>query len=103
MEYHEVSNWVRLLELVRNRVSVINQMLGARLDGCVDNPCRITYRSGRYTCTICGEKFVTFTIYDIEETSDALSSLSVLNDGLWLLRRSGRYDFTECQPTANAC
>lgn len=100
MSYSDVSYWVKLYDLVANRVKVINQMLGARIDGCLENPCRLCYERGSYSCMICGECFASFPIYDIDATSAALSRLSNLNDGLWLLRRSGRF-FTECQPTAS--
>ena len=100
MNYHEVSQWVKMLDLVTNRVSVINQMLGARYDGCLENPCRLCYERGSYSCMICGECYASFPNYDMDATSAALSRLSDLNDGLWLLKRSGRLSFTECQPTA---
>ena len=100
MKYHDVSYWVKLLDLVTNRVKVINQMLGARYDGCLENPCRLVHDRGSYSCMICGECYATFTIYDIDATKEALSRISSLNDGIWLLKRSGRLLFTESQPTA---
>ena len=94
MRYEDVSNWSRLFELIANRVSVINQVLGARFDGDMSNPVHLSYERGRYVCEVCGVPFVDFAVYDLEATSSAFARIDDLSDGIWLLNRSGRLNFT---------
>lgn len=94
MVYGELAHWVRLFDLIANRVGVINQTLGARYDYCASNACHVAYSDGRYVCEVCGARFADFGLYDIPSAEDALSRLDSLNDGLWLLNRSGRLSFT---------
>lgn len=95
-----MSYWVRLYDVVVNRIGIINQILGMRYLHGADNPCRLVLRRGVYSCEVCGCVFARFRMYDIDETQDAIDSLSVFESGLWLLSRSGRLRFTDCQPTA---
>ena len=94
MVYGELAHWSRLFDLIANRVSVINQTLGARYDYGATNACQVAYSKGRYTCEVCGARFADFGLYDIPSTESALERLDSLNDGLWLLNRSGRLSFT---------
>lgn len=99
MDYATACEWLRLHDVIVNRVSIINQVLGARYDGCLDNPLLIRCKRGLYTVTLCGVDYVSWRAYDITSTDDALHILDGLKRGLWLIRRSGLYDFTKCQLT----
>lgn len=94
MDYATVQDWTNLYELISNRVSVINQVLGARYDGLLTNPLQLHYHRGSYTCKVCGAEFASFRIYDLPSTSYAYDRLQGLNDGIWFLNRSGRLTFT---------
>lgn len=95
-------SWGKLADLVVNRVSVINQILGARYDGCLDNPVRLRRVRGGYVVEVCGAPFVRYDLYDVHSTESALASLDALKEGLWLLNRSGGLSFTISTLTAHA-
>lgn len=94
MDYGEVKEWVRTQDVIENRVSIINQVLGARYDGCLDNPLVVRYRRGTYELSVCGAEYASWQVYDMESTSAALDCVQALKRGLWLLKRSGRLTFT---------
>lgn len=96
LSYADVCAWSQDFEVVQNRVSIINQTLGCRYDGMLDNPCRLVLKrgSGRYVCYLCGEPYFDFGVYDVESISKARDCIDRLADGLWLLMRSGRMRFT---------
>lgn len=94
MDYGEVKEWVRTQDVIENRVSIINQVLGACYDGCMENPLLMSYRRGSYVLTVCGAEFARWQIYDMESTGAALDCVQALKRGLWLLKRSGRLSFT---------
>lgn len=90
MTYHDVDLWVRVQDLITNRVSIVNQCLGARYDGVSDNPCVIRYCEGCYLIEIYGCEFVRWQIYDQCSIDAALSRIDAFSDGLWLAMRSGK-------------
>lgn len=99
MAYGDVVEWSRLVDTIENRVSIINQIMGARYDNALDNPCRITYRHGGYTCTYCGVDYATWRVYDLKTTGDAFRRVDALADGLWYAFRTGRMSYTWPTPT----
>lgn len=88
MTYEQADLWARMHDLIYNRVSVVNQLLGARYDGCRENPLQVVYEHGRYRCVLCGEDYASFGVYDLDTTQRALDRIDALQDGLWLLVRS---------------
>lgn len=94
MTYSDMCAWADFFDLINNRMSILNNILGARYDNCADSPCRIKYRTGRYRCEVCGETFAEFRVYDLDSTKRAFAMVDSLADGLWLLNRSGRLAFT---------
>lgn len=86
--------WVRLFDTLVNRVSIVNQILGARYEGSSDCPCVLSYRKGVYTISICGTVYITFRVYDAAQLDAAFGKIDSLADGLWYLSRSGRMKFT---------
>lgn len=102
ISYDDMCSWGKLTDLVVNRVSVINQILGARYDGCLENPVRLRRVRGGYVCEVCGEPFVRYDLYDVPSTESALAALDSLKEGLWLLNRSGGLSFTISRLTADA-
>ena len=89
MNFEQVDLWARLTDLINNRVSVGNQLLGARYDGCKDNPLQLKYERGRYSCMLCGEVYAFWGVYDLDATQTAFERIDALVDGLWLIGRSG--------------
>ena len=81
--------WANRVDLLTNRVLRVSEMLGARYDGASGSACTLAYSRGRYHIWLCGELYFSFVIYDFEALDCAISRLDSLNDGLWLLRRSG--------------
>lgn len=92
--YEDVSRWTDKIDLIINRVSILNQILGMRYDGLTTNPCQFSYVRGRYVLSICGESYAHVMLYDVASADAAIVMLDALADGLWLLRRSGRLTFT---------
>lgn len=86
MKYDDMYAWTRTFDLLANRVSIINQILGA-------NVVWVSYKRGLYVCTVCGAKLCDFRIYDLPSIDAAFASVDALSDGLWLLNRSGRLCF----------
>lgn len=99
MTYEDVDAWVRMFDLISNRVGIINQILGARYAHGSNSPLRLQHRRGVYSLTVCGEVFATFGLYDVDSAKSALDGIQSFEQGLWLLNRTGRLNFTECQPT----
>lgn len=89
--------WTKNFDLITNRISIINQTLGARYDAALDNPCVLVTKRGNYQINVCGVRFAGFRSYDMQSTIDALKRLDALSDGLWYLMRSS--DFTNYQLT----
>ena len=89
MTIEQVDLWARMADLVANRCSIVNQLLGARYDGAKDNPLQIDYDHGRYVCRLCGEEYATYGVYDIDSTQRAFDRVDALSDALWLLGRKG--------------
>ena len=70
---YEMIEWTRVDDLLVNRVSIANQILGARYDGDLSNPVRITdFRGGRRV-TLCGERFCEYLMYDLQSIRDAFA------------------------------
>ena len=89
MTIEQADLWARLTDLIANRISIANQLLGARFDGAKDNPLLVEYKHGRYTCILCGETYATWGVYDVESTQAAFDRVDALADGLWLIGRGG--------------
>lgn len=94
MTYHDVTAWTRIVDKIENRVSIINQIMGARYDTALDNPCRVWYRRGSYVCLYCGEVYATWHVYDVATAEVAFKRIDALADGLWLAFRTGRMKYT---------
>lgn len=89
MTIEQADMWARLTDLIANRVSIVNQLLGARFDGAKDNPLFVEYDHGRYVCKLCGEVYATWGVYDLCSTQAAYDRVDALADGLWLIGRFG--------------
>ena len=84
---YDMCEWTRVDELLANRVSIANQILGARYDGDLSNPVRVvSFRGGRRVM-LCGERFCEYLMYDLQSIRDAFARVDALSDSLWLLRR----------------
>lgn len=99
MDYATACDWLRLHDVILNRVSIVNQLLGARYEGCSDNPLFIRCKRGVYTLSVCGADYVSWRAYDLDTTDVAYRMIDGLKRGIWLLGRNGSYEFMKCQPT----
>lgn len=87
LTYHEVDEWTCWDDLIVNRVSVSNQILGARYDGDMSNPVQVVTTRGERRVTLCGQVFVRWKLYDLDSVMRAFERVDSLADSLWLLRR----------------
>lgn len=94
MCYEDVTRWSQSLDLLMNRVGILNQILGCKYDQAPDNPLRLVCVRRSYVCEVCGCAFVRFRLYDIDGLESAISALDSFVEGLWLLNRTGRLSFT---------
>ena len=88
--YDTVYKWSNLVDLITNRVDIINKTLDADYCGYRCAPCVIKYRRGVYVCEVCGARFASWRVYDVDSAQDAFDKIDSLADGLWYLMRSGR-------------
>lgn len=91
MSYDDVCAWTKTFDLITNRISIVNQTLGARYDNSPDNPCSLVSNRGRYEIRLCGVTFDTFAAYDYDAISKALNRVDALADGLWYIMRSDKF------------
>lgn len=89
MTIYEINAWTKVVDLIVNRITIINQMMGYGIDGCLDNPMQRKMRGGRYVVTWYGVEFASYGVYDQCETEQALNRLDALNDGIWFMKRGG--------------
>lgn len=89
MDYQSIHIWLKTLNIIKNRVQVINQMLGVRYRGMVGSPCVLRLKNGLYTMYWCGEEFCSWRLYVQSEIESALVRVDALNDCVWLANRSG--------------
>lgn len=78
----QMSAFSRTVNLIRNRVKVINGILGY---GCWGPkvPCIYLHVHGTHQVTFCGAVYARFGPYDQRGADSALARLDALLDGLW--------------------
>lgn len=79
----------RLVDVISNRVSVINQILGCRYDFAWSNPVTVVARRGRLKVKIFGVTFKTARLCDSDQLDDVVVALDLLKSALWLMSRGG--------------
>ena len=87
MDYHDVDEWTRWDDLIVNRVSIANQILGARYDGDLSNHVQVMTRRGERRIVVCGAIVARWKLYDLESVMRAFAYADALSDSLWHLRR----------------
>lgn len=90
----EIAAFGKTLEVIENRIKVINQMLGYGCVGSLENPLRMRLCRGRYRIDLCGDEFQSFAVWDCVNAEKALNMLEGLNEGIWLLKRSRKISCT---------
>lgn len=82
MTVDEMSAFSRTIGLIRNRVNVVNQVLGY---GCYGRavPCVYVHAHGSHVVSFCGAEYARFGPYDQQGADMALSRLDALFDALW--------------------
>lgn len=90
VDFAEMDRFVRLSDLVYNRVGVVNEILGCRYHHAWDNPMRCEREGGNYR-VFYGDAVV--AKYSVWDTQSAQAAFGVVDDWarcLWLVRRAGR-------------
>ena len=80
---------VELMDVILNRVSIINQILGCKYDYAWDNPLVVASGKGRVTVKISHAIFSAAKCSDAECLRSMLANLDVLKTALWLMSRAG--------------
>ena len=80
---------VELMDVILNRVSIINQILGCKYDYAWNNPLVVSSRKGRVTVEISHAIFSAGRNSDAEGLRHMLENLDVLKSALWLMTRGG--------------
>lgn len=83
MLYSDMCVWSRDFDLLHNRVSIVNQLLGYGIDGCSDNPFVVRYAHGTYSVVCAGSALCSFGVWDCSGLSSALSLVDHWADCLW--------------------
>lgn len=89
MTYDDISVWTMTHDLIRNRMQVLNQILGCRYDDSPENPARLEYRRGTYRVDFCGRTIAEWRIYDLTSVQTAFQRLDALSTAFWDARRAG--------------
>lgn len=88
MNVYDMDHWCRCLDLMQNRVDVINQMLGYGVPGLVSNPCRLRYEHGTYRVYVSDCVLCEFGLYEQGEIDAALRTVDGANDMVWYATHS---------------
>lgn len=85
LTYNDIERFVNCLDIINNRISIINQILG----GTFQHPFKLDYSNGRYSCTFLDALVCDFGVYDCVAADAALASLDAWESSVWLLSRNG--------------
>lgn len=86
--YNEMTP-TELMDVILNRVSIINQILGCKYDFAWDNPLVVSSRKGRVSVEISHATFSAERSSDADGLRRMLENLDVLKSALWLMTRGG--------------
>lgn len=86
--YNDMTS-VELMDVILNRVSIINQILGCRYDYAWTNPLVVVSRKGRISVDISRTTFSAAKCNDVDGLRDMLDRLDTLRRALWLMARMG--------------
>ena len=89
MSYADMCEYVKVYDLVCNKVSLINQVLGCRYDFDCHNPCVLMHVGGRWRVVLFGRVLAEWAPWDVSGVRAALSFAQVAFDVLWDARRVG--------------
>lgn len=89
MTFEQMGIWTKTHDLVRNRMRVLNQILGCRYDESPENPARLEYRHGTYRVRFCGRIVAEWRVYDLQSVQTAFERLDAMSDAFWQARRAG--------------
>lgn len=89
MRFEDMTEYTKVFDLVCNKVSLINQVLGCRYDFDVRNPCRVLHVMGVWRVVLFGRVLAEWRPWDVSGVRSALSSAQVAFDVLWDARRVG--------------
>lgn len=89
LEYGDMVEWTRLMDLATNRVGVCNQLLGCRYAHSAENPMVMKRCGKRYEISFDGEHWASFGVWDLDGIRTVVDSLDAWADCIWQLSRYG--------------
>lgn len=90
--YADMVRWTQTLDMLANRIGIINQLLGCKYCHGSDSICKLVYSKGEYLVTFDGATIAAFGIYDNAGLSDASVTLNAWSDAIWHVGRIGKLD-----------
>lgn len=82
--YYDEIDFIRIHNLIINRISVINQLCGVPFDGLSDSLLFLRYRDGIYSLYFFGTHAYDYRIYDLDAAKGVFDGLSYLEYFVWL-------------------
>lgn len=86
---YEYQKWVKLHNLILNRIAYINQVHLCRYDYANTNPCTLSNGKGWFRASYFGEPLVTWTV-DVDSVEEAFRVIDLFGNCLWRVRRAKR-------------
>ena len=90
MTIEDMNNWNRDLDLMYNRIAMVNRIHGHSYGWGVGAPLSMSYRLGWYRCTYFGDMLCQWRGYDAGSLSRAYAIVDALANALWLVARAGK-------------
>lgn len=89
IDVYALSRWSDMVDLLCNRVAIVNQLHGCRYDHSPENPMRVNCRRGDYVVSYRDAEVASFSTYDFESLSSSLSVVGAWSSCVWQLSRAG--------------
>lgn len=88
--YYEVLvPWTKAHELIKNRVGIVNELLGYRYHFDAHNALVLDWSDGRWRLVFDGIQKCEYRVYDLDTVRPALEWVKSFADACWMLRRAG--------------
>lgn len=84
MSYYDEIDFIRIHNLIINRISVINQLCGVPFDGLSDALLSLRYKHGNYSLYFFGVHAFDYRIYDLDMAKRVYEGLCYLEYFVWL-------------------
>lgn len=82
--YYDEIEFIKVHNLIINRISVINQLCGVPFDGLCDSLLTLRYKDGTYSLFFFGVLAYDYVIYDLDMARRVFDGLCCLEYFVWL-------------------